>query len=184
MHMRRVVLLSCVALPACASANGSSTAAAPTPVETIRVPTSAGGTTAFTTATASNIASIALPLDLVWKVMPFAFDSLTIPVTAIDQKAHSIGNGDFHVRRRLGGESLRSYLNCGSTQGALNSETYDVRISLTTQLTSDTPSLTVLTTTLQAMARPVSTSGEYLRCSSTGALETRLSNIVAAQLKR
>jgi len=178
------VLVSYLALGACASANGTRTPEASGAVETIRVPSSTGGTAALTTSAVANVATVVMPLETVWRAMPFVFDSLTIPVTAIDQKGHSIGNGDYHIRRRLGGESLRTYLNCGNTQGALNSETYDIRLSVIAQLSGETPTLTVITTTVQAMARPVSTSGDFIRCSSTGALEARLGNIVAAQLRR
>jgi hypothetical protein len=171
-------------LAGCASSS-SSTGSAPAPaVETIRVPTATPGVTAsLTTTTVANIAMVPLPLARVWLVMASVFDSLAIPLTTVDPATHTIGNGDLKVRRRLGAESLRTYLNCGNTQGAPNSETFDIRLSVISQLTPDGPGGTTVTTTVQAMARPVSVSGEYIRCSSTGALETRLGDIVAARLK-
>lgn len=182
MFVRRSVLLSCMALVGCASANSS---AAPVAVETIRVPTATpGGTASLTTTTVANVATVPLPLGRVWPVMGSVFDSLAIPLNTVDPTSHTIGNGDLKVRRRLGAESLRTYLNCGNTQGTPNSETFDIRLSVISQLTPDGPGGTTITTTVQAMARPVSVSGEYIRCSSTGALENRLGDIVAARLRR
>jgi hypothetical protein len=183
MFARRSVVVLCIASAACASPNSSSS---PAPaVETIRVPTATpGGTASLTTTTAANIWTVSRPIDRVWLVLAPAFDSLQIPLTTVDPTTHTIGNGDLRVRRRLGAESLRTYLNCGNTQGAPNAETFDIRLSVMAQLTPDGPGATTITTTIQAMARPASVSGEFIRCSSTGTLETRLGDIVAARLTR
>jgi hypothetical protein len=182
MIARRPTLFVCLALAACASPNSSAPAPA---VETIRVPTATpGGTASLTSTTAANIWTVSRPIDRVWLVLAPAFDSLAIPLTTVDPTSHTIGNGDLRVRRRLGAESLRTYLNCGNTQGAPNAETFDIRLSVMSQLTPAGPGSTTVTTTVQAMARPVSVSGEFIRCSSTGALETRLGDIVAARLNR
>ena len=148
-------------------------------MEMVRVPVTAAGSEARTSVATSNVTTVTADLATTWRAMPAAFDSLKIPITSVDPAAHTIGNGEMQLRRRLGAVPLREYLNCGYTQNVPNTETYDVHISVMSQLTP-AGGATAVTTTVQGYARPVSTSGESVRCSSTGGLEIRLGALVAA----
>jgi hypothetical protein len=148
----------------------------------IRVPV---GTTNATAAQFDMIkptaTAIAKPIDTVWALMASVYDSLKVPITTIDPKTHTLGNGDLQVRRRLGTTAAHEYLNCGNTQGAQNSDSYEIRMTVMSKLVATPAGGTEITTTVQAMGRPIATSGEYLRCSSTGSLEIRLGEIAKAR---
>jgi hypothetical protein len=80
---------------------------------------------------------------------------------------------------------MSKYVNCGNVQGVQSADAYEIIASIVTKLQpGDTPSETVILTSVEAQGRPITISAEYMRCTSTGALETRISDIVAAQLKR
>ena len=181
--MRRSLIVSLGLVAACAS---SASTPSPAATEMIRVPT-ANGSASVTSSVTANVTAVAAPIATVWRVMPAVFDSLSVPLTTVDPATHTIGNIEFRLRRRLGSVPLREYLNCGMTQGAPNTESYDVRMSVIARLATTAAGTTVtttVTTTVQGAARPVSVSGDELRCSSTGALEIRLGKLVAAQLAR
>ncbi|HEY4129470.1 MAG TPA: hypothetical protein VGM50_02580 [Gemmatimonadaceae bacterium] len=150
--------------------------------EMIRVPV---GTTMATAAQINTIKPTAIhvakPLNQVWLQMSTVYDSLGVPLNTIDPTTHTIGNGDLEARRRIGGAALRDYLNCGNTQGGSNTDTYEVRMSVLSKLAADPSGGTTITTTVQAMGRPISTAGEYLRCSSTGSLELRIGEAAKAR---
>jgi len=149
----------------------------------IRVP-SGLSTASQITSSPPNVMAIAKPINAVWLAMPGVFDSLQIPLATVDPTTHTIGNGGLQLRRRLGTTPLQEYLNCGTTQGAANTDTYDVRMSVVSKLVASADGGTTLTTTVQGMGRPISTSGDFLRCSSTGTLEIRLGEIARARADR
>jgi hypothetical protein len=125
------------------------------------------------------------PVDRVWSVIKSAYDSVGIPVTTIDASSRTIGNSSMRIRRRLGEVALSKYVNCGNVQGVQSADAYEVLASVVTRLeAADGPSRTRLVTSVDAQGRPMTIASEYTRCMTTGVLETRLSQIVTAQLKR
>ena len=58
-----------------------------------------------------------------------------------------------------------------------------VHLAVRTIVSAD-PAGSTLSTTVSAMAKPVSFSGDYVRCSSTGVLESRIADGVRARLRR
>ncbi len=177
------IAVGALSLAACGAPQTNPTPEPDHATEMIRVPV---GTT---TATAAQIdmvkptaVIIAKPLNVVWLQMAGVYDSLGLPLNTIDPAAHTIGNGNLQARRRLGTTPLHDYLNCGITQGASNTDSYDVRMSVISKLTADPSGGTSILTTVQAMGRPLSTSGDYLRCSSTGTLEIRIGEAVRSRV--
>ncbi|MEP7002231.1 MAG: hypothetical protein ABI969_17210, partial [bacterium] len=76
------------------------------------------------------------------------------------------------------------FIDCGTTQIGENADTYDVYLTVVSQLEENkTSGLAILHTTFEAMARPIAFSREYARCSSRGELEKRIANAVKAQLQ-
>ena len=65
-----------------------------------------------------------------------------------------------------------------------NADSYDVYLTVFSQVEEDANGLAVLRTTFESMARPISFSREYSRCSSRGELERRLATAVMEQLMR
>jgi hypothetical protein len=187
--MHRFKVLSCFALLGCASTNGAAgPAAAASPQETVRVSAGVGSGTMIVDThpiTASARITVDFTRDRVWGEMKAAYDSLGIPITTFDPATHTIGNASVRVRRRLGDVSMSKYVNCGNVQGVQSADAYEVIASVSTRLEAgDTPLKTLMLTTLEAQGRPMTVAAEFVRCSSTGVLETRLSQIVTAAIKR
>jgi hypothetical protein len=173
-------------LAACASAPGASSA--PVPDQTLSIPTSGVSTTMRNIVVASSASprtrAIAAPADRVWSALPGVYGLLGLPVTSSDASTHVIAATSVKLRRRLGDVPLSRYLDCGHTQGAPSAETYEVLLSMETRMVPGAGDSTVVSTTLDAMARPVFVSSEYIHCGTTGALERRLLETIAVQTAR
>jgi hypothetical protein len=120
----------------------------------------------------------------VWQVLPIVFDSLAIDIAHLDHQARVIGNRDLKVRGKLGKVPLRRYVDCGNAQGAPSADTYEVSLSVMTQVQPGDSASTNVSTLVQAVARPVNFAGDYVRCLSTRALEAQLMNVLGRQLGR
>jgi hypothetical protein len=175
-----VVALSFAALAACSGNPPLGGAPAP---ETIRVSGPGGGAVTVTSNAMAGVSIVAGPIAKVWRVLPFAYDSLGLAIVTLDSANHLIGNGDMKLRRQLGGVPLSRFLDCGNTQIGYNADSYDVVLTVRTQLRSDDSGATTMTTMVTAMAKPVAFSQAYSNCSSTGKLEMRLADAIRAKLK-
>lgn len=183
--MRRVLCMTAVFLSACAPSQGPSST--PTPDQTIRIPTGGGGrgaTLAIASSTSPSVKTIGATAARIWSVLPAVYDSLGVAVTDRDSAARTIGNSSFKIRRRFGDVPLSRYLDCGSTQGAPSADSYEILMSMTTRLQSGRGDSTTVSTTVDAMGRPVFLSSEYIHCGSKGGIEKRFFDILRAELLR
>jgi len=71
-----------------------------------------------------------------------------------------------------------------SAQARPSADFYDVNLSVVTQLAPVDSANTKVVTTVDAMARPVSFGGEYIRCATTGEIESRISSMLRAVATR
>ena len=113
----------------------------------------------------------------VWSRLVAAYDSLGIPVNISNQSQGLLGNDGFKLRRRLKDVPLTRYLDCGSTQGGPSAETYEILLSVKTQLLPADGGFTA-TTLVDASGKPVALSGGYVKCGSTNRLETRIGELL------
>jgi hypothetical protein len=143
-----------------------------------------GGTIRIASGSGPDVATLPFALAQVWTALPLALDSLAIPITKNDASAHIIGNESFKIRQRLGKTALSRFLDCGQTQIGPNADSYDVMLTVLAQLQPASATSTTISTTVQAMAKPVTFNQGYSQCSSKGELETRLLNMLKAQLQR
>jgi hypothetical protein len=179
--MRIVVLTVVAALMGCSSSSVVQSAPAP---ETVRVIGGGSGAIAMgmsATPADSRTATIAAPIADVWRVLPAVYESLNIPLSTVDSLTHSIGNAGFNIRRRLGSVPLVRLIDCGTTQGGPSAETYDIHMAVSSQVHAGDAG-TIISTTVEPMGKPAAFSGEYIRCSSTGVLESRIADAVKARL--
>lgn len=77
---------------------------------------------------------------------------------------------------------LTKYIDCGSTQGGLSAETYEVVLSIHSQIQTVAPNTNRIRSTFQSYARPISISSEYRTCRSTGALEKSFGELLRKRL--
>jgi hypothetical protein len=129
-----------------------------------------------------GVVTMTAPLDQVWKALIGVYEDLAIPVTTLDERSRLIGNVQLKVRRRLGTVPLTKYIDCGATQGGLSAETYEVILSIQSQVQTLAPNTNRITTTFQSMARPVSVSSEYRTCASSGELEKSIGDLLRRRL--
>ena len=132
----------------------------------------------------AGVSVLASGIDKAWLVLPAVYDSLGIPRSKVDRASYTIGNLGMQVRRRLGNVRLSKYLDCGTAQQGPSADSYDVNLSVTTQLQAEPTGATRVTTTVAAMAKPIMLSGEYSRCSSTGEIELQVHNLLDAAVQR
>ena len=181
--MRRAALVTVVLLSACASSKGPSSA--PIPDQTLRIPTSnaSGGSTIVVAQSESpSNRTIAAPAATIWNALPGVYETLGLPITDRNAEARTMGTSSFKIRRRLGNVPLSRYLDCGSTQGSASADSYEVLLTVTTQLMPAASDTTAVSTTVSAMARPVFVSGEYINCGTTRALEKRFFDLLNVAL--
>ena len=123
------------------------------------------------------------PVDALWKVLPAVYDSLGIEITRRDPASHTLGNDGLRLRRRLGKVPLQRYLDCGSSQGGPNAESYDVHLTVRTRLQPGAAGHSRLSTTVQAQARPINFAGDWVRCTSKNQLEQRIAELGTALVR-
>jgi hypothetical protein len=159
-----------ITLAACATANGP----VPSGTETVRVSGAGGAMTAeIHPSDALRGGDVAVPLDRAWAVMRAVYDSLHLPVAAFDPSSRTIESPMLRVRRRLGDTPLSKYLNCGDTQGGQSADSYEIQLLVRTTLHTHQDTTSILTN-VSAEGRPITLSGDYTRCISTGNLENRV----------
>lgn len=177
MH-RHVTALALCTVGACSSGSPApvpNTAAMPTG-ETVRVSSETVGTIALSSNTDVNEvkSSVAAAPRTVFEALTDVYRTLGIPVTAVDSKNLALGNTGANLRHRLGKTMLSRYLDCGRTQTAPNADTYDIYLSVITRVKDDGAGGSRLGTVVQALARPMTNSGNYSRCESLGRLEDEI----------
>ena len=123
-------------------------------------------------------------LDKAWAAIPTVFGELGIDPNVIDTKQHVYGNAGSSYRRSLGNQRLSHYFDCGSTTGIANADQYDITVRVITQIIPADAGLSALRTQIEATGHSVATTGQALRCASTGALEERIAHMVSDQAMR
>ena len=176
--MRAVAILMLASLSACASSPGGSTAGTG--------PILGQGSVGRSTDARSTVftQSLAYPVDQVWRALPAAYDSLKIPLNTLDAKTHTIGNDGFKIRQQLGRAALSTYIDCGRTQIGPNADSYEVVLTILTQVTTADNGATKISTTFESSARPIAYSQEYSKCTSRGVLEAKIMDVVKGRLMR
>ncbi|HMG17229.1 MAG TPA: hypothetical protein VK573_00785 [Gemmatimonadales bacterium] len=134
--------------------------------------------------------TVAAPFDSVWGVLPAVYAAVGISDAAADPEQRVFGNAELKTRR-LGGERLSQYIDCGSGVTAVpKADEYEVTLSVLTWLSGAQQSGggaghgTVISTLVTATARPRALSGNPIYCQSTGTLEQRVAEMVLAELGR
>jgi hypothetical protein len=123
-------------------------------------------------------------VDKAWAAVPAVFGELGITPSLVDSRQHVFGNAGANYRRTLGGQRMSRYFDCGSTAGISNADGYDLLIRVIAQIIPAEAGLSALRTQVEATAHANATSGQVVRCASTGALEERIAHMVSDQAVR
>jgi hypothetical protein len=128
--------------------------------------------------------SLLVNVEKAWAAVPAVFGELGIEPTFVDSKQHVFGNAGANYRRRLGSQRMSRYFDCGSTAGISNADDYDLLVRVITQIIPAEGGLSTLRTQVEATGHATATSGQVVRCASTGALEERIAHMVSDQAVR
>ena len=121
-------------------------------------------------------------LSEVWAVLPAVFAQLGIEITRIDSGEGVIGNPGYRARR-VEGQPLSRYLDCGRSFGRDYADHYSVTLAVLVQLVPSTDGGTVVRTVLDAYAQDPSRAGGAVHCITWGSLERRIGDIVTERLQ-
>ena len=183
--IRALPCLALLAVCACASQGGSSPDVSVEPMAD-RIQTGAGTLTIAGSATTVGItADIAASPDSAFRALQSAYEDLKIPIADLSAKDRVVGNQQFKARRRIGGVPMQTYLECGGNPGQPNAETYDVVITVLSNVSASRDGASTVTTRLQAIASdPGHGQVNQMRCSTTGQLEGRIAKLVQEKLAK
>jgi hypothetical protein len=129
--------------------------------------------------------TLEVPSNTAWSAYPAAFADLGLDPNIIDSGQMVFGSAANH-RHTLGKTRLSHYFDCGNMLGVSTADSYEVWVRLVSQILPIDGSLSTVRTEVEATARAGDRPGETVRCSSTGALESRLAALLteeAAKLK-
>ncbi len=174
---RAVVLAAVLFTLACAPPRGPGESGPPTGRETVALESPTGGLLMIDLYRDEGITTghIDAPIGDVWQEMAELFAGVGLPsgdLTVYDPAARRIGAGGVRTRR-LAGERLSRFLECGGGLGSPKVDNGQARISLESWLEPDGDA-TLVHSRLDGVARDVGTSTAPIRCTSNGRLEREL----------
>jgi hypothetical protein len=132
----------------------------------------------------AKVNTIPFPVARVWALLPSVFDSLAIPLTDLDQAKRTLGNGGMKLHKTLGKAPLSSLIDCGNSQGFASADSYDIHMTITTQVVAAENGGTVIGTMVEAAGKPMAFPGSYSKCTTKETLENSIVAILTAKLSR
>jgi hypothetical protein len=130
-----------------------------------------------------NSVLINAPVEKAWVALQEAYTTLGIPVTELNQQSRLIGNNAYRVRRRIGDVPTMRALDCGGDSGMPNAETYQLLLTVKSRIIPNDAGGSVVQTTLEGTGKNATTAASSdVRCSSMGALEKRIADLVKAKV--
>jgi hypothetical protein len=113
--------------------------------------------------------------DAVWDALVQVYADVGIEIAGADPGTRSLNNPNFVLSRRLGGQRLSRYLECGSGSIGGFADHFRIQMSILSQVEAKPDGLSTLHTTIQAIGdNPEGTSNTRVPCSSTHQLERRI----------
>lgn len=118
----------------------------------------------------------------VWALLPDVYAALGLPgAPALGRERTLVAQP--RIRRVLNGVPLSRYLECGRTAtGELSADVYTIQLTVMTSVEPDSGG-SLLATQVRAIATAVSSANSPVDCASTGTLEARLGEALAARMK-
>jgi hypothetical protein len=154
-------------------------------VQTAVIQNMQGGATGINMVATTDVNSVLInaPVDKAWGALQEAYTTLGIPVTELNQQSRLIGNNAYRVRRRIGDVPTMRALDCGGDSGMPNAETYQLLLTVKSRVIPNDAGGSVVQTTLEGTGKnPTTAASSDVRCSSMGALEKRIADLVKAKV--
>ena len=113
--------------------------------------------------------------EAVWDALYAAYQGLGIEVRHADTSTGVMGNRDLELRRRLGGERLSRYFDCGDlVSGGAAADRFVVNVEVLSRITPSGEGTRVATSLAATGRDPGGTSRDEVRCTSRGTLEAEI----------
>jgi hypothetical protein len=126
-----------------------------------------------------NNTIVMAPPDKVFQALSAAYGTLGIPVTEVNQGSRTIGNAAYRIRRRIGDVPTMRAVDCGGDSSMPNSETYQLTLTIRSRVVPNDAGGSVIQSTVEGSGRnPTTSATSDVRCSSLGALEKRIGELV------
>lgn len=117
--------------------------------------------------------------DSIYLAFEKVFAELRIPVLARNQSAGLLHNLNADVSRRLGGEAMSRYLDCGRGFSGNNADFYKLTLAISAWVEPATGAPERIQVAIAASGRdPAGSRSYYSPCTSRGALEKRIAERV------
>ncbi len=180
--MQKLLPLALVALGL--TAGCASSGAAPTPERVVMIDETTGTSIRSVNDRSGPTTSLSEPADKVFDAVTIVFALLKVPRTVASSNTGEQGNTKFAMSRSFNGRPVSTYLSCGDDPLAgSNADSYPVTAALVTRVRPNGVGSSLETKLTGTLFKPnANTGGIY--CASTGALELKIAQMVAAQLKQ
>lgn len=123
----------------------------------------------------AEASTIKVSFTQAWTKIAAVYGDLSLPVNTFVDQTHQIGAKGARARGHLGKLRMSQILTCGrDVTGDDKANSYEVSLDVTSALSPAADDQTTIMTLVQGNARPMSTSGDPVRCASTGLLEKRI----------
>jgi len=118
-------------------------------------------------------------LDRVWVTLPTAYMAANLSIKVVDTTAHAVGDS-MTVRGTIAAMPMSEVVDCGAPPLGRHADSVDVSIFVTSRLDAGEASGSMVTNTVQAVARPAGAAP--IACRSRGVLERRLFELLLNRL--
>lgn len=120
------------------------------------------------------VASLEVPaeVDVAWPALLQVFEELEIRAQEVDSPTHTVRNLRWVVSRRLGGQRLSTFLDCGRSASGFNADTHRLQLEIASRVVSQGPGRSRVETQIQGIGMNMEgTSNSRVVCTSTHQLE-------------
>lgn len=122
--------------------------------------------------------------DSIFAALETVFTELKIPVQLNDPKQGLLNNLNADISRRLGGQPLSRYIDCGRGFSGNNADYYRITLAVSAWLDPNVGEPKNLYVAIAATGRdPAGSKSAYSMCTSRGALERRIAERVQEIVK-
>lgn len=172
--MRMLIVILAVVVAGC------STRSAVTPGTTTTRVTTADNTRIAVETERVGAAPVAINASAarVWELLPSVYAALGLDGQVFDDARRIYGQPQTTVRRRLADTPISQYLNCGTRAGMANVDSYNIRITIRTQVQPNGDDASTIRTQVDASGRSPSGSDHWVTCGTTNRLERRIETML------
>ena len=115
--------------------------------------------------------------EIAWTKMTAVYAEVGLPVNMYVDASRQIGARGVRARGRLGNVRLSQLVSCGAdVTGEDKANSYEITFDVASAIGAAPDGNTHVMTMVTASGRPMATSGEPVRCTTTGQLEKRIAN--------